>query len=61
MNNKADEIKKQALKQAEYLHKQAQEKGDANLFDKAAEYYYTAGKTALANECWDAADRLRAA
>lgn len=59
MNGKQEEIKKQSLKQAEELHKQAQEKGNPNLYDKAAEYYYNAGHMKSANDCWDIAERLR--
>lgn len=59
MHNEQEEIKKQALKNAESLRKQARDQGSANLFDKAAEYYFNAGRNKDANDCWDAAERLR--
>jgi hypothetical protein len=57
--NKVDEIKKNALKRAEFLREQAEAQGSASLYDQAAQYYYTAGKNYEANKCWDAADVLR--
>ena len=59
MHNEQEEIKKQSLKNAESLRKEAREKGSADLYDTAGKYFYIAGKNKDANECWDAAERLR--
>ena len=61
LHKEAEEIKKQALSEAERLEKQADEKAKqakysdaANLYSRAGEYYYTAGVNFKANKCWDA-------
>lgn len=61
LHKEAEEIKKQALSDAERLEKQADEKAKqakysdaANLYARAAQYYYTAGGNFKANKCWDA-------
>ena len=61
LHKEAEEIKKQALSDAERLEKQADEKAKqalyedaANLYARAGEYYYTAGANFKANKCWDA-------
>ncbi len=66
LHNKVEEVKKQALKDAEQLEKSANEKAKhkhykdaASLYDSAAQYYYTAGHNPKANMCWDAADACR--
>jgi hypothetical protein len=54
-----EQIKAQALIEAKRLHKEAQEQADPELYKKAAEYYYTAGKNTEWNHCLDVAERLQ--
>ena len=59
MSESVIEIKANALAKAEQMLEAAKAVNDPDLFDKAAQYFYTAGKNKEANECWDAADALR--
>ena len=58
-SKKAEDVKKQALKDAEYWHTLAQEQGSWQLYERAGQYFYMAGMNAKANACWDAADKLQ--
>jgi hypothetical protein len=55
-----EDVKKQALDRATALHGIAIAKQDADIYDLAARYYYTAGgHNSEANECWNTADEIR--
>jgi hypothetical protein len=51
--------KDEALKLAKEMHERAQNEGSAELFDAAGNMYQKAGMTGKANQCWDAADKIR--
>ena len=56
---KTEAVKKQALKDAEYWIALAQEQNDWRYYERAGQYYYTAGMNGQANHCWGKADELR--
>ena len=59
MNRESEEVKTNALKEAKRLHAKAQDTGDPELYEQAAQMYEVAGLTNKAADCRMFADVAR--